>query len=161
MTQQLCNEYQYEDREESSPPPTNHSSNPPAQNFSQYEQPPHDEATQMLAQILSMSNANETSSSTTHVPATTDDNSDSDVSYWSEDERTILRAFYENERDDGNEQNDEDNDEALLERYIMDLCQTTGSTAKPLLPPLSLTQAPPPSSSPQSSYASASSSSHS
>lgn len=161
MTQQLCNEYQYEDNEESSPPPTNHSSNPLSQNFSQYEQPPHDEATEMLTRILNMPNANETSSSTTHVPTNTDDNSDSDVSYWSEDERTILRAFYENEREDGNEQNDEVNDEVLLEKYIMDLCQNTSNTAKPLLPPLSLTQTPQPSSLSPSSYASASSSSHS
>lgn len=161
MTQQLCNDYQYEDREESSSPPTNNPSNPPAQSFLQYEQTSHDEATEMLTKILTMSNANETSTSTANPPANTDDNSDSDVSYWSEDERTILRAFYENEKEDGNEQNDEDNDEILLEKYIMDLCQNTNNTAKSLLPPLSLTHAPQPSSSSPSSYVSASSSSQS
>ncbi|KAK4514935.1 uncharacterized protein ATC70_002542 [Mucor velutinosus] len=160
MTQQLCNDYQYEDKEESSPPPSNNSSNPPAQNFSPYEQTSHDEATEMLTKILNMSNANEVYTSIPNMPANADDNSDSDVSYWSEDERTILRAFYENEREDGNEQNDEDNDEVLLEKYIMDLCQTTNNTTKPLLPPLSLAHAPQPSSPSPPSYASDSSFSH-
>lgn len=159
MTQQLCNEYQYEDKEESSSPsPTNNLNKlQPQTQPPQYEQSSHDEATEMLAKILNMSNANETSTTTTKL-LNTEDNSDSDISYWSEDERTILRAFYENEMEDENDQ-DNDNNEILLEKYIMDLCQPSNNTSYTTTSLLPLP--PPPSASSPSSYSSAASSSSS
>ncbi|CEP12075.1 hypothetical protein [Parasitella parasitica] len=162
MTQRLCNEYQYEDNEESSNPSnTINSSKSQVRANPRYDRNPHDEASDMLCKILNMSNANETSTATNALNA--DDNSDSDISYWSEDERTILKAYYDNERDDVNDHNDGSDDEILLEKYVMDLCQTANSNTTivglPVPAAASLTPPPRPSLLSSSSCTSSSSAS--
>jgi hypothetical protein len=94
MTQRLCNHQQTKDTS----PPTE-----------QYD----NEASEMMARILSMSKP-----SRSEQP-TKEDEDEEDVCYWSEDEYTVLKAFYENENPD----EQEEQDEKRLEKYLLDICQ--------------------------------------
>lgn len=105
MTQRLCNHHQTRDKQDASP----------TTNTEYYA----DETSEMMARILSISKIKQESREEPSNTKQDEEDEDSDVFYWSEDEYLVLKAFYENE----NPHEQEEQDEKMIEQYLLDICQ--------------------------------------